>query len=455
MKNATVTGPASGGTHGWAFCEPIVDERNGYRFDEFFIEGVATRYRPTTDELPYDGRWEAEPVETAPFKTRLMVLRPIDDARFNGTVVAVWNNVSGGFDVFGYGDDCELFDSGYAVVGVTAQRVGVHGAGDVPMGLTAWDAERYGSLSIPSDDYSYDVFTQAVRAVGPGRERSGVDPLDGLDVRQVIATGGSQSAFRLATYLNAMQPMTDAVDGFLLTLYFGTGAPLEAGDKVLTSADPERIRRVVTQTGKNLLRDDLVPVILLNSEGESVPCHSVRQPDTDDFRWWEIAGTAHSSEQVMTSFGKWSARDLGIALPVPEGMNRISTRPVTDAAFHHLRRWIADGTPPPIQPRIEFAGDPAEIVRDADGIAKGGIRLPQADVPIAVNSALPASDADQLSGSCIPFSADELRARYSDRDSYLTRFEAAARTAVDAGALLPRGMERLINEARADYPLDA
>ena len=46
-------------------------------------------------------------------------------------------------------------------MGVTAQRVGVHGVGEYPMGLVTWDPDRYASLSIPSDDYSYDIFTQA------------------------------------------------------------------------------------------------------------------------------------------------------------------------------------------------------------------------------------------------------------------------------------------------------
>ena len=38
-----------------------------------------------------------------------------------------------------------------------------------PQGLMAWDPERYGSLSIASDDDSYDIFSQAARGVAPGR----------------------------------------------------------------------------------------------------------------------------------------------------------------------------------------------------------------------------------------------------------------------------------------------
>jgi Alpha/beta hydrolase domain len=119
---------------------------------------------------------------------------------------------------------------------VTTQRVGVHGFPEQPAGLVAWDAEHYGSLSIPSDDYSFDIFTQAARAVGPQRACGGVDPMGGLDVRSVIAQGSSQSAARLATYLNAVQPLERAVDAFLLGVYFGSGSPLEVGEAVMNPA---------------------------------------------------------------------------------------------------------------------------------------------------------------------------------------------------------------------------
>ena len=69
----------------------------------------------------------------------------------------------------GAGSDERAVEDGHAYVGVTAQRVGVHGVGEYPMGLVAWDPDRYGSLSIPSDDYSYDIFTQPAQVVGPRR----------------------------------------------------------------------------------------------------------------------------------------------------------------------------------------------------------------------------------------------------------------------------------------------
>jgi hypothetical protein len=452
-----VTGPIGGGAKGWPFGGPLLDlARYGYREEEYFIEGAATRYRPVPGtDLGHDRRWQAEPAGTAPYKTRLVVYRPNDPARFNGTVIVTWNNVTAGYDLFNT-DNLEIYEGGFVLVGVTAQRVGIEGLPPASQGLAAWDAERYGTLSHPGDDYSYDIFTQAARAVGPDRARQPVDPLAGLEVRHVIAQGASQSAGRLATYVNAIQPLSRAFDGFILTIYFGRGTPLEVGDQVVNINDragqpsPDEALR-----GSNLLRDDLdAPVMVVNSELEAIACYGVRQPDSDRFRYWEAAGTCHVSEQGQRARVPKYERDFGALLPVAPGINRVPMVPLFEAAFHHMHRWLDEGTPPPVQPRIEFAGDPPQVVRDENGIARGGIRLPQVEVPIAQNSAIPlAPDIWAfLGGSCHPFPPEKLRDLYGDKRTYLARFEAAARAAEAQGVLLPRDVEALIEEARVTYP---
>ena len=64
-------------------------------------------------------------------------------------------------------------EDGFAVVGVSAQRVGVEGPtaelaalGMVSPSLKGDDPERYGDLQHPGDDFSYDIFTQAARLLG-------------------------------------------------------------------------------------------------------------------------------------------------------------------------------------------------------------------------------------------------------------------------------------------------
>jgi hypothetical protein len=194
--------------------------------------------------------------------------------------------------------------------------------------------------------------------------------------------------------------------------------------------------------------------MVVNSELEAIACYSVRQPNTDRFRYWEAAGTCHVSQQAMDLRAPRYLRDFGTPLPMPPSVNHISMIPLYDAGLHHLHQWLTTGTAPPTPPLIEFAGDPPDVVRDEHGIARGGIRLPQADVPIAQNSAIPVADDifSVLYGSSVPFPAGKVRELYGDAATFLARFEEAARAAEKAGVILPRDVGALVEEARVSYP---
>ena len=454
-RTASIMGPVSGGEHGWPFAASLQDVKKlGYVEEEYFLAGTARCYRDVNDSLSRrDGHWQAEAAGESKFKTRLIVYRPADPSKFNGTVILNWNNVTAGYDLFS-AESMEIFEGGFALVCLTPQKVGIEGLPPVRQGLAQWDPERYGDLSIPSDDYSYDVFTQAALAVGPEREGD-VDPLGGLDVRRVVAWGASQSAGRLGTYINAIQPLTHALDGFILAIYFGRGAALEVGETVVNimanEQAPQPQQRLV---GSNLIRDDLdVPVFVVNSELEAIACYGVRQDDTDTFRYWESAGTCHVAQQTHATRKQLRDRD---GIKGREGgldTNRIPMTLLYDAVYYHMQRWLSDGIAPPIQPKVEFAGDPAEVVRDEHGIATGGIRLPQVEVPNATNSAIPRGEGviARLDGSCEAFSAETLKALYGNGENYLAKFEMAAKQAVDAGVLRPRDVPKLISEARSQW----
>ena len=130
----------------------------GYSADEFFVSGTASSY----------GRDGA--LGTADYTTRMVVLTPTDVAKFNGTVIVEWLNVSGGIDApaFWFMAHREIVREGYAYVVVSAQQVGVQGGVSMlaDMSLKTQDPERYSPLSHPGDAYSYDIFTPG-RPVGP------------------------------------------------------------------------------------------------------------------------------------------------------------------------------------------------------------------------------------------------------------------------------------------------
>jgi hypothetical protein len=186
--------------------------------------------------------------------------------------------------------------------------------------------------------------------------------------------------------------------------------------------------------------------MVVNSELEAIACHGVRQPNTDHFRYWEVAGTCHVSRQSLDLRAVKYERDFGAPMPMPPDVNQISMIPLYDAALHHLHEWIATGTAPPAPPLIDFAGDPPVVARDEHGIARGGIRLPQVEAPLATDSAIPVA-ADIFSvlyGSSVPFPPATLRALYGDVATFRARFERAAHAAEQAGVLLPRDVPGLV-----------
>jgi hypothetical protein len=440
---ATVSAAATGG-RGWPFGMPDATEvdDHGYVMEEFLATGVATRLE-TVDGQPggADGRWVTTQIDPRPFTTRFVVIRPREPSAANGAVVVNWQNVTAGIDV-GRPTGREIW-RGYTWVGITAQKVALTGLNGTT-GLPDWDPERYGSLEHPGDPYAYAIFTAVARAVGCGRARRPVDPLDGLDVTTVIATGASQSASRLGSYINGAHQHEEFFDAFLPTVHWGVCPP------------PDEPRATVTATGDIVgtqrMRDDQgVPVLVVNSETEAWSMFPVRQPDTETYRFWEIAGGAHSGDRPIGQLEALLARDQvvrfgGLDAPNPTA-NTLDWSYVLDAALRGAARWAGDGTPPPSFDRIEMAyGDPLRsIERDELGGARGGLRLPEVDVPVAVQLGVNTAPDMllKLSGERRPIPRDELRSRYGDADGYMRRYRDAAQRAVESGAVLADDLTEL------------
>src|ERR1700722_12890490 len=62
----------------------------GYVEKEYFASGTASTFNATSE--PSDGKWSIRPTTKASYKTRILVRRPADAAKFNGTVVVEWMN---------------------------------------------------------------------------------------------------------------------------------------------------------------------------------------------------------------------------------------------------------------------------------------------------------------------------------------------------------------------------
>src|SRR4029453_17012856 len=97
--------------------------------------------------------------------------------------------------------------------------------------------------------------------------------------------------------------------------------------------------------------------------------------------------------------------------------------------------------PPPRAPRLVFAEGAATptIERDQYGNAKGGVRTPVVDVPIATNTGEQNAGGSfcALFGTTAPLDAGAVAALYPTEADYVKKFDAATAKAVKAGFLLP------------------
>lgn len=458
-KPTTVTGPITGPGTPWDAA--LVDLSGaGYVEEEYFIEGDATAYDYQTPP-GNDGPWDIKTTTTAHYKTRFLVRHPTDPAHFNGSVLVEWLNVSGGIDDdpdFGYAH-VELLRSGWAWVGVSAQAEGVVGGGlslgalggTQPKPLVQWNPQRYGSLIHPGDDYSYDIYSQVACAVRhPGTTAS---PFGALTPERFIAAGESQSAVRLQTYTNAIQPVDKLFDGIWIHSRFGAGAPLSTGGNTPTLASlagsgPPAVH----------IRGDLaVPVFQFLTETDvggplgQAGFAGARQPDTDLLRSWEVAGTSHA-DQYLLDYEAPLSEDAGAS--ITSSCTNINTGPqhwVDGAGLAALHAWVKDGTPPPHGGPLILSDAGSGFATDTIGNALGGIRTAAVDAPIAVLSGQSASGSIvcALFGSSTPLSSDQLLSLYPTHDDYVSKVTAATTKAQQAGFILAADVPLIVQEAQA------
>jgi len=438
VPDATIYGPI-------AADQPAADTRNsiysasaiplteqGYVEEEYFIEGTANRYS-------MEGLTDGSVADSGhPYRTRLIVRRPQNPARFNGIVIVEWINVTGGpdKDIDWWQSGPHLVRNGYAFIGVSAQQMGIDT-------MIEWSPERYGELDtthdgmVEGDALSFDIFAavgKAVNRVGETTPAGSVDILPGLEAEQILATGHSQSASRLAAYINNLHMLDPVFDGFMV--HGGGGRIRDDGEA--------KIFKIMAET--DMSRRAAEP-----------------QPDTDSFRQWEVAGSSHVDEIFELEYAKVRnlreglstdnvfVRDSQCNLPP---YSRVPFRHVMDAAFEHLVSWVRDDVPPPtasplqvkqMMPQVEFA-------RDEQGNILGGIRLAAHAVPTAKNTGMNGGTTNRfcfLYGSHEPFDQATLDSLYESHADYVTQVRAVVEANLEAGYILPYAAEQTIRAAEA------
>ena len=482
LPSVTVSGPIAVSTalrdlaHGYPYnATPMDLAKRGYVEEEFFIEGKANSYNTVA------GQTGTLKDSDHAFKTRIVVRRPKSASKFNGTVIVEWYNVSQGHDgEYDWFQSAEhIVGAGYAWVGVSNQRVGVNA-------LKEWSPARYGALDvdeggkIAGDALAFDIFSAAAVAV---RGKGSADVLGGLKAARLIAIGHSQSAALLYTYFHSVHPLI-----------------------------PKVYDAVVLHGGGGKVSDDLhVKVFKLLNETDVAGQANNRQPDTDKYRQWEVAGTSHLDAKFSRMLAGLGLRVSGMepveGSPAITGstisggagnglsgaagtvvcrnppFSRIPGYYVLNAVLDHTARWVKDGLPPPTATHIELrqlppaqaaaalpdppAGAPGtngagvrgpqgprwEVVRDEYGNAHGGIELAQHAVPTATNTGQNEGGTSAGEGNCnlmgsyLAWDQARLAAMYPTHAAYVVKVKEVTEKNLKAGYILKEDAEATIAEA--------
>jgi len=442
VPTPTVEPMAPGGVHAFganAYSSWVDLPRHGYSEQEFTVSGTARAYGSATPSGPI----VQTPQQSAAYRTRMIVRRPTDPRRFNGTVLVEWYNVTAGmdFDPVWIWSHPYLMREGYAQVSVTAQAVGVNALTSV------LDPERYAGLSHPGDQFSMDIFSQAVKALRVSASNGTLGP---LSAQRVLITGESQSAKRLFDYVDlGVDKRARMADGILLDA---------GGETTFPHNEPS------------------TPLLHYHGEEQAVPAARSTSPN---YRSWWVAGASHIDYWSLRYFQDYlsqaymanstSARfdaagagtfgeQGGAAVPActQAPANQFPERYAMDAAVAALDRWVRGGPAPPHSPEFKYKPDTASqpviggsytvdntVERDTDGNVIGGLRLP----PIAVPLARYNGNQCFVVGYSVPFTDAALVARYPSFADYYARLSAAAERSIGEGYLLAEDADDLLTRA--------
>jgi hypothetical protein len=363
-----------------------------------------------------------------PYKTRMVVRRPTDNAKFSGLVLAESMHSSGAAHAFEF-TAAYVMSSGHVAVEILTTS---------PKQFTDFNKERYEDLKI-EDGQASEILAQVGALVKSDR-----GPLGKLKVRKMVLSGSSMSSGTLINYLpwhmvERTPDMQRIYDGFM-----------------------------PTSAGQTIMQVD-VPLIQLPTMLE-LETNVTNRQDSDEpgkqYRLYEIAGIGHVD-----------SRDNVRLKPNPCS-KELSTFPVQafmSVGLYHLFRWVDQGIVPPHAQRVlldrDTTNDGSLMALDEHGNPLGGVRNVYVDVPVAKYAALntaamplipnPAAwivknGGEQgaqimcrLSAYQVPFSNDELRRLYGSPAEYVKKVEARLTELEKQGWSLPVYHDLIMGDAKA------
>ncbi|SFV26094.1 alpha/beta hydrolase domain-containing protein [Hyphomicrobium facile] len=443
---------------------PINLAKYGFVEEEYLASGKANVY----NWLP-NNNYNVNVTGSANYTTRVMIRRPKNMRHFSGRVVVEIINMSAGYDwtaMWG-----ALWES---IVANNDVYVGITSKPNVFDGMIRFDANRYSTLSMPNplpaaqqtcgrlpgeggyssnlsklyeNGLAYDIFSQVAALV---KSKDKTNPL-AKPAKYAYLAGESQSGNYLITYYKYIHNLATVkgkpvFDGYIAEASISPlGAPINQCATALPANDPQ-----LAVPGRG------VPLVMINSQWDIWPArNNPRKPDsntkTDKSRTWELAGSNHGW-RFQYLFSDAAAADLvkiGFSeynWSCPAETPEVPLYMAEKALYRHLIKWAEKGKAPPTAQPIELSPGTNTIVYDADGNAKGGLRLPMLTVPTTTYGV----GRYVLSENCSEYklwSADKLKALYPTHLDYTKKYGKATSDLVKKGYLLKEDGAALFKQA--------
>lgn len=428
--------------------EPLDLAKLGYAEKEYFVSGRANVYGYAS------GGGLKVLAAGAPYTTRILVRYPADPTKFSGNVIVELLNPSDKFDADLVWEMTSnyLIENGDAYVGITSKPIAAEF-------LKRFEPKRYAALSwanplraggtcknpgpalLPGhsspqteDGLIWDIVTQVGALL---KSQSPANPLANLHVHYLFQTAYSQTGAYVGTYIAEFQPhavLTNGkpiYDGFLI----GGAAGVSAINQCATPPEHGQPGALVRSS------QPIIRIMSLTDFYRFGPFQTYleRRPDSDTpsdrYRLYEVSGAAHVIATLDRSApAKADVRAGGLKPEEVKCKGPESDFPseyVYDGSLANLERWVCDGIPPPHAARIAVSrpGDPnATVLTDQFGNARGGVRTPAVDVPIATYYGTSTSVGPETTpptctivGHMVPFDHTKLAKLYATHSNYVNK----------------------------------
>lgn len=472
-KRPVVEGPIAITETSHPFCsmqhvrEPLDLNEWGYTEEEYFFSGQANVYEEAGDSM----RIKEEGLS---YKNRLMIRKPKNKSDFSGRVFIDIYNASNGYDIEDVWRRSYQYylENGHVYIGLTSKPINV-------LSLKNFDYNRYNTLnwagakvapqpttvndnmSIPGTEEGlfWDILSQMAVLV----RKNEAEFLTGYEVNQLYLTGQSQSGMYLNTYIHYFNKYLknndgqSLFDGYLNVVGAGVMRTLNQNENesAMFGARPSQIRQVD------------VPFINITAHGDlnlfgSLPnTEGLEDSNTEEskIRHYEVASSPHTDPASTLIPDNQEIIKTNNPPKILDGeytyiVNDLKLDYYVNGALELLHQWAVNKVEPPAGKLIERDVN-GKALLDEHGNAKGGVRSPYVDVPVATyfaNAKASEDETDQtvgnVNGSMEFFSKEKFMELYGTAENYLNLFSQAVDRHVNEKFILSADGERMKNWAR-------